>query len=130
MSYELPDACARALIEAAERVGVEHVTFGVMIPDSGPLGVPWYSGVIREDVSTLRASLSTSEPLADQVSQLRNALERAHAELDDILEDWQLEGRHGQPRYEQLKRETQAAEDVLRGAVPQSASIDTVTGNK
>ena len=60
MSYELPDACVRALIDAAERAGVEHVTFGVMIPDTGPLGLPWYSGVIREDVSKLRASLQHS----------------------------------------------------------------------
>lgn len=62
MSYELPDVCVKMLIEAAERAGVEHVTFGVMVPDAGPLGLPWYSGVIREDVSKLRASLQHREP--------------------------------------------------------------------
>ncbi len=70
-----------------------------------------------------REALSLHEQIAvlqGERDRLRTAIERAHAELDDILEDWQLEGRHGQPRYERLKRETQAAEDAFRGSVPQT----------
>ena len=52
---------------------------------------------------------------ADEIERLRAALQRAFKELDDILEDWQLDGRHGQARYEQLKRETDAILAVLKG---------------
>lgn len=56
--YVLHSACVKALLEAADRAGVEHVTFGVMDPKSGfHPDLPGYIGVIREDVAKLKASL-------------------------------------------------------------------------
>jgi len=60
------------------------------------------------------ASRELSNPdLVAENERLRAALQRAYVELDDILEDWQLEGRHGQPSYERLLREVHAARDAL-----------------
>jgi hypothetical protein len=54
--YLLNAACVRALTEAANKAGVDRVTFGVMAPDE-PL--PRYVGIVSESVENLNATPPT-----------------------------------------------------------------------
>ena len=77
---------------------------------------------LRKTAAYLNQFPEIAEGVAE-IERLRAALQRAYMELDDILEDWQLDGRHGQPRYEQLLRERDAVREAF--GVPQ---VETIAG--
>lgn len=87
---------------------------------SNPIDVSTHGPDGHWDCADIARLCALRDSQAQEIARLRAALRRAHAELDDILEDWQLEGRHGQTRYEQLKRETAAAESALNGSADET----------
>jgi hypothetical protein len=90
--YLLPSICVQRFIEEAERFGLEQVTFGVLVPDIGVMGLPDYRGVICEDVEVLRQCIAAAP--SDSKALVESEKDKAFTDLIRYGQSFMKDGKH------------------------------------